>query len=205
MITTRTNELFETRVQSFPVGLVGTVGVRILDNVGGTVLARRTTGIVEDVPGSYVTNLLAPAALGQYSVEWDWGADPSQQAFEDLYVTALGARSDTGTVVLAPTVTTPHFDLPFRLSGSRFAVVEQDDYADVANCVEAIVRTPYGYRDDTPDFGFPYDAFEVQPIGATQIGEIIEGQEPRARILTTETMDEVDNLVDHLRIEVQPR
>jgi len=49
----------------------------------------------------------------------------------------------------------PHFDLPFRFLKSGGAVVsEQDSFDDVANCVEAICRTPQGFRVDNPDFDY---------------------------------------------------
>jgi phage baseplate assembly protein W len=99
-------------------------------------------------------------------------------------------------------VLAPHFDLPFRLSGSSFATVEQDTYADIANCVETIIRTPYGFRDDTPDFGLPVDAFDVQPLGVRMIQESLESQEPRAAVLVSEVPDKMDILIDRLRVEI---
>ena len=82
---------FGARVVGFPTGLVGTVGVRILDNVGGTTLARATAGITESPAGSgsYIVALTAPGTAGEYAVFWDTGAvGPSTTASSPLFVAA---------------------------------------------------------------------------------------------------------------------
>ena len=95
---------FESRVQGFPSGLVGTVRVQIVDNIGATVLAPRTTGIIEDPAGSgsYVTTLTAPAVSGHYSVVWDTGAG-TRSATEDILVGAAStaAAGDLTTIARA--------------------------------------------------------------------------------------------------------
>jgi phage baseplate assembly protein W len=96
----------------------------------------------------------------------------------------------------------PHFDLPFRFSGKSVAVVEQDSYEDIANCVESILRTPQGYRDDEPDFGNPLDAFETIPVNTDIIADAIAVQEPRATVLLNEYPDALDSLVDNIRVEI---
>lgn len=96
----------------------------------------------------------------------------------------------------------PHFDLPFRLNGTSFAVVDQDSERDISNCVETIVRTPYGFRNDNPDFGLDDHTFDNQPLNKNAIITQIENQEPRSTIVITETMDLVDHLIDNLKIEV---
>lgn len=99
-------------------------------------------------------------------------------------------------------VLVPHFDLPFRLSGTSFAVTEQDSERDIGNCVETIIRTPYGSRDDNPNFGLDDHTFENQPLAKDAIIAQIEDQEPRSTILITETPDKIDRLIDNLKIEV---
>lgn len=82
---------FKAAVQGFPTGLTGTVGVRILDDVGGTTTARTTAGIVETPAGSgfYAATLTAPSAAGTYSVFWDQGVvSPTTTAGEELIVTS---------------------------------------------------------------------------------------------------------------------
>lgn len=81
---------FEATVQGFTSGLVGAIGVRILDNVGGTTSARTTAGIIEFPAGSghYAATLTAPDVAGSYTVFWDTGVvSPSTTAAEDLTVT----------------------------------------------------------------------------------------------------------------------
>lgn len=78
---------FEATAQGYSTGLVGTVGVRILDGQGGTTTPRGTVGIVESPSGSgiYTATLTAPATAGTYVVVWDDGAT---YASEELVVTS---------------------------------------------------------------------------------------------------------------------
>src|SRR5215831_3748801 len=99
-------------------------------------------------------------------------------------------------------VDSPHFDLPFRLLSTGAAVAEQDTYDDVANCVECIVRTPYGFRDDAPEFGFPSVELLQQPVITSEIREVVDVQEPRAVIVITERPDFYDQLIDRITVEV---
>lgn len=97
----------------------------------------------------------------------------------------------------------PHFDLPFRLLGRGFATVEQDSYEDVANCVEAIIRTPYGTRDDSPEFGIDDLTFDIRPLNIEALTAQIENEEPRTTLAVREDPNLIDNLVSKIVIEVQ--
>lgn len=83
---------FETVLENAPSGLVGTVGVRIVDGVGNTVTARTTAGIIEEPAGSgrYVAHLVAPLGVGQYGALWDTDpggvANPANSASQDIVV-----------------------------------------------------------------------------------------------------------------------
>lgn len=83
-------------VAKFPTGLTGSLGVRIIDNVGGTTLARQTTGIAEYPAGSgiYAVTLTSPGTAGQYSIVWDDGA--GHWADDDLLVTSVNLDSVVG-------------------------------------------------------------------------------------------------------------
>lgn len=96
----------------------------------------------------------------------------------------------------------PHFDLPFRLVGSSFATVEQDSIDDVANCVEAILRTRVGYRTWVPEFGSPEYVLKRSPFGTEDVMAIISAQEPRAEMMVQESIDSYDELIDRLHIEI---
>lgn len=92
--------------QGFASGLTGTLGVRILNNAGGTTTARVTTGIAEAPSGSgcYLALITAPAALGQYGIVWD---DGTNYAVENLTVGAVTnavviAAVNTGSLTASP-------------------------------------------------------------------------------------------------------
>jgi hypothetical protein len=82
-------------------GLVGTIGVRIIDASGTSIKARTTSGITEPVAGSgfYVATinlgaLSAAPAPGHYYVFWDDGSvTPGHIAAEDLYVSGATSLS----------------------------------------------------------------------------------------------------------------
>jgi phage baseplate assembly protein W len=100
--------------------------------------------------------------------------------------------------------TNPHFDLPFRfLNNAGAAVAEQDTYADIANCVEAILRTPHGFRIDAADFGVPELAFQTQPLLRGDIESVIVDQEPRSQMFFREQPDLADQLIDRIIVTVQ--
>jgi len=81
---------FEVGASGLASGLVGTIGVRIIDTpTGTTLLARTTSGINEQPPGSgyYTVTLTAPTAQGTYSVVFDTGViSPSTVRVVDLVV-----------------------------------------------------------------------------------------------------------------------
>jgi hypothetical protein len=96
----------------------------------------------------------------------------------------------------------PHFDLPFRLSGNSFASVSQDTFEDISNCVECIVRTPFGFRDDSPHFGFPQTEFDLTPLNTGNIMSVISVQEPRASLIVGQDISRVDQLITNITVEV---
>jgi len=82
------------------------------------------------------------------------------------------------------------------------AQTEQDSFEDIANCVEAICRTPYGFRLDNPDFGFPSIELLSQPVLSEDVIETVQNQEPRASILMTEAPGLLDQLIDNITVEI---
>jgi hypothetical protein len=85
-------------------GLVGTCGVRIENAAGATVVARKTTGIVESPAGTglYICSVTTPAAAGEYAIVFDDGTSPlapSDVAVEDLTVNATGLPTATGATL----------------------------------------------------------------------------------------------------------
>jgi hypothetical protein len=80
----------EAALTGASTGLVGTLGIRILDTPSGvTFLARTTAGIVENPAGSgiYEWSGTGPSTAGTYSVVWDTGGATPVFTQEDLVVT----------------------------------------------------------------------------------------------------------------------
>jgi len=97
----------------------------------------------------------------------------------------------------------PHFDLPFRIAAHAVATVEQDSSEDIANCVECIIRTPNGFREDSPDFGLNDVVFSPIPMDTDALVAQIKAQEPRATVVIKEQPSLIDTLVDTLTVEVR--
>lgn len=87
---------------------------------------------------------------------------------------------------------TPHFKSPFRISGATSQYVEQGEIDEIMqNCV-AILRTPYGSREDQQDFGLIQQEFEdVDKITTHDIEAALMRDEPRARALTSSQLKEL--------------
>lgn len=103
---------------------------------------------------------------------------------------------------------TPHFDLPFRFVNGGAAEAEQDSTKDIMNCVEAVMSTHVGTRVDVPAFGVPELAFRLlsgKPASIESIRARVAEQEPRAELLATESPDYLDNLISHIRVEVEAK
>jgi hypothetical protein len=99
VIFVKPSKTFEATASGFTTGLVGTIGVRVVDGQGGTTIARTTSGIVESPAGSgvYTATLTSPSDVGQYEVVWDDAGSPTTWAAEDLTVTSSGAVPVTGS------------------------------------------------------------------------------------------------------------
>ena len=91
----------------------------------------------------------------------------------------------------------PHLKVPLALAGSRLATVEQDSIDEVAQCVEAVVRTPMGHRDLEPEFGIPDQAFDADPQA---ISDQLTEWEPRALAKFDE--EDLDDLVTRIHLDV---
>lgn len=99
----------------------------------------------------------------------------------------------------------PHFDLPFRYSGTAPVVAEQDSLADVVNCVTAIVLTQTGERLEVPSFGIDQPVFAQQPVDLSSILNQIAALEPRADIVMSQNPEIIDALIADIFITVSKR
>jgi len=115
VIVTAPSVSFEAVAQGFAPGLVGTLGVRILDGQGGTTTARTTAGILETpaASGIYTATLTAPATAGQYVLVWD---DGFTHASEQLQVTGTAFSP---TIPSTPTSYTANELVDMALKMSR--------------------------------------------------------------------------------------
>lgn len=93
----------------------------------------------------------------------------------------------------------PHFALPFRVENGAVAESEQDTNDEIADCVQAIVRYPLGYRIELPGFGVPEQEFQQGGADPIVIQAQIDTWEPRAGALTTA---EIDALVATVHVTV---
>lgn len=86
------NQSYEA-VADLGVEGLATVEVKVLDNVGGTVIASSGLNITEIAPGVYAAVRTAPGVVGQYSIVWstDGTYDVGTTATEDLIVVEAGA------------------------------------------------------------------------------------------------------------------
>jgi phage baseplate assembly protein W len=101
-------------------------------------------------------------------------------------------------------VDVPHFSFPFRMGvEGGFAVVEQDSPDEVVDCVEVLLRTPVGSREDLPEYGIEDPAFENEPDIAG-ILDAIGDWEPRAPVSDiTSDVDDVDEFIQHIRVGIE--
>lgn len=124
---------FEAVANFGVTGLAGTIGIRLLNNAGGTTIARVTAGITEFPAGSgiYTKSYTAPGTRGQYTLLWDDGAvTPGHIFTEDLLVTSTyPAVVSVGSLY----VTRDQLKATLGLTGTS-----QDNQIDVA--VEAASR-----------------------------------------------------------------
>jgi hypothetical protein len=97
----------------------------------------------------------------------------------------------------------PHFDMPFRFNPNNHpAVVEQDEYKDVQNCVECLLRTQIGDRVELPDFGHDDWTFDVQPVDLGGLMQNISIHEPRAISAIEQQPDWIDPLIAKVQIHL---
>ena len=89
---------------------------------------------------------------------------------------------------MADDITTPQLKVPFQMSGSKMAVVEQDSDDDVVQCVTAIMRTRTGTRPDDPLMGVPDFAFSENGADLGVIRSVLAKYEPRATIMTEQEL-----------------
>lgn len=98
----------------------------------------------------------------------------------------------------------PHFAFPFqRGSTGKVNVVEQDTLEHVNACENVIVRCPVGFRDDRPEFGWPFPEFRTIPINTKELTEALRTFEPRGRASAQEHIDAAEAAVRRISVDVE--
>jgi phage baseplate assembly protein W len=102
------------------------------------------------------------------------------------------------------TALVPHFAWPFRIdSTGSAAVVEQDTWEDVAQCVQILLTTVQGDRLELPDYGIPSPLFDtLDSFDSTGILSLIDHWEKRAQATLDITTDNIDELVRHIEVRL---
>jgi phage baseplate assembly protein W len=88
-------------------------------------------------------------------------------------------------------VEVPHLSLPFRFEADNMgilhaAVNEQDSPDDIADCVQAILMCPLGFRLELPDFGVRDQTFGSPGANVDDLQAAIALYETRADTLIEE-------------------
>lgn len=102
-------------------------------------------------------------------------------------------------------VDTPKLKVPFRLSrtGQQAAVIEQDSVDEVAQCVEAVLRTPEGTRLEEPEFGIVDLTFYEGRLPLVEYERAVNEWEPRATAEFSE--EELVELARRVNVDIDVR
>jgi phage baseplate assembly protein W len=99
----------------------------------------------------------------------------------------------------------PHFSLPFRFASPQAAVSEQDSLDEIADCVLAILVTPQGYRVELPAFGIIDPTFSMRNVDLDELRIAVQTWEPRAGTVWSQYPDLIDELLQHVGVNVSVR
>jgi phage baseplate assembly protein W len=83
-------------------------------------------------------------------------------------------------------IRTPKFKVPFEIEGASAKYVEQDSTDEIAQCVDAVIRTKRGELVDEPEFGRPDLVFSEGDVDTVALSLLINEWEPRASFAVSE-------------------
>lgn len=98
----------------------------------------------------------------------------------------------------------PHLRVPFVVVNGSASVVEQDTLDEVVQCVQVLLGTPEGTREELPSYGIPDLAFATG-LDLLGVRHALETWEPRAVSLLEEQIGHDDELLRQLVVTVQQR
>lgn len=105
-------------------------------------------------------------------------------------------------IVTSPSgqVVTPHFAFPFQIgSDGTFQVVEQDSIEEITGCVQVLIGTELGSREELPEYGIVDPTFANQ-VDMNEIERVINDWEDRAAVNITDTISSSNELVQNVMI-----
>lgn len=94
----------------------------------------------------------------------------------------------------------PHLSFPLRLARNRFVALEQDSPLEVSQRVWALLRTPRGYREDTPDLGIPFPGFRRGGTDLVEISRQIDTYAADEGTLSAIIEEDIESLDDALSV-----
>ncbi len=95
----------------------------------------------------------------------------------------------------------PHFAFPFVRDGDfGILTVEQGTTEHVDACCQMIIRCPLGFREDRPDFGWPWPEFNTTPLQLGPLQEALSRLEPRSVPGVEQYRDAADAAVQHISV-----
>jgi hypothetical protein len=98
----------------------------------------------------------------------------------------------------------PHFAFPFeRDSAGKVRVVEQDSSDHIMSCEHVVVRCPLGWRDERPEFGWPFPEFHNVPLDLGPLKAALERFEPRGEARVDQYIDAASAAITHITVEVE--
>lgn len=98
----------------------------------------------------------------------------------------------------------PHFQYPFRRgSDGKVVCVEQDTIEHIESCCQVIVRCPQGFRDDRPEFGWPFPEFHTMPVNVRDLERALDEFEPRGRASAYAYLDAAEQAVQRISVDVE--
>jgi phage baseplate assembly protein W len=97
----------------------------------------------------------------------------------------------------------PHFAIPFRVDASgSAAVLDQDTFEEIAQCVGVLFSTTRGERIELPEYGIPDQVFLPENlVDTSELAAAIGKWEPRATALVHSTA--IDETLRHILVELE--
>ena len=102
-------------------------------------------------------------------------------------------------------VITPKLSFPFQFSatGRRALVVEQNSDEEIEACLEVLLLTVQGTREEVPEYGVPDQTFRMNGVSREQVLAAIRTWEPRADVQFNS--QEIDHLVHRVQVHYTGR